>query len=63
MYLTPDLDVALTMGGPLVLEVDYDPVGWTRGQSVAIDNYGFNPPPGGLLLAVLGVRANPINTG
>ncbi len=41
-YLTPDLDVALTMGGPVVLEVDYEPVG----PGTGVDNYGFNPPPG-----------------
>ncbi len=42
-YLTPDLDVALTMGGPLVLEVDYKPVGV---DGTRTDNYAFEPPPG-----------------
>lgn len=41
-YLTPDLDIAQTMGGSVILEVEYEPVG----PGTHVDNYGFDPPPG-----------------
>jgi len=41
-YLTPDLEVAETIGrGDVILEVDYKPTG-----IYGVDNYGFDPPPG-----------------
>lgn len=46
-YLTPDIEYAKGYGDVL-LEVEYEPsgVGVKDKDGKAIDNYGFNPPPG-----------------
>ena len=40
-YLTPEIEIAMKYG-PVVLEVEYEPVGAGTG----IDNYGNDPQPG-----------------
>lgn len=45
-YLTPDIEIAKKYGNnEILLEVEYNPVGPNPNKK-AIDNYGFNPPPG-----------------
>ena len=41
-YLSPHREVALAYAKPVLLEVEYEPVG----VGSKIDNYGFDPPPG-----------------
>ncbi len=47
-YLTPDLDVALSMGSTeVILEVEYNPMGvGNLVDGETIDNYAFGPNPG-----------------
>lgn len=42
-YLTPHRDIAEKYANPVLLEVEYEPVG-INGRG--IDNYGFDPPKG-----------------
>jgi hypothetical protein len=44
-YLSPEREVAEEYG-PVVLQVEYDPVGPDGPEGRGIDNFGFNPPPG-----------------
>ena len=46
-YLSPHLEVAQAIGDGTVLKVEYEPVGvGVKVGGQAIDNYGFDPPPG-----------------
>ena len=47
-YLTPDLDIAQSMGSEeVILEVEYEPVGvGNKVNGEIIDNYAFGPEPG-----------------
>lgn len=47
-YLTPHIEVAQAINPEVMLEVEYEPrgVGVRTPDGKAIDNFGFNPPPG-----------------